>query len=312
MVSQNAQSLSHRQYSVQHIAQLLGLQPATLRSWERRYGIPQPARSSNGYRVYTDADLRLLRRLKARLDAGVRIGLAVEEIRSLLPGDAGGTSPDQVAPDPHRLRAQLIEAIGRLDEGEADLALDLALAHHPLEFVLSEILEPTLRWVGEAWARGRLPVAAEHLASAVVTRRLIVQFSASPEPWRGELVLAVGAPADQHSLGLLCLSLALRERGWDVRYLGSGLPFEEIEYAADTLSPGLVAFSATLPLDLSAQEGLVTLARHLSQQGIGAVLGGQAFRSAGSIPGATILHGPLHELLNRVDAVLEGGLHARG
>ena len=45
-------------------AELLGVSPNTLRSWERRFGYPEPRRSAGGHRQYE------LGELEARLTAG--------------------------------------------------------------------------------------------------------------------------------------------------------------------------------------------------------------------------------------------------
>ena len=40
-----------------------GVSGHVLRAWERRYGLLQPVRSEGGFRLYTDADERRIRRL---------------------------------------------------------------------------------------------------------------------------------------------------------------------------------------------------------------------------------------------------------
>ena len=43
-------------------AELLGVSPNTLRSWERRFGYPTPRRTAGGHRQYDLAELEALRR----------------------------------------------------------------------------------------------------------------------------------------------------------------------------------------------------------------------------------------------------------
>ena len=43
-------------------AELLGVSPNTLRSWERRFGYPEPRRTAGGHRQYDLAELEALRR----------------------------------------------------------------------------------------------------------------------------------------------------------------------------------------------------------------------------------------------------------
>ena len=37
-----------------------GLSPATLRAWERRYGLVKPERSLGGHRLYSEHDIEVL------------------------------------------------------------------------------------------------------------------------------------------------------------------------------------------------------------------------------------------------------------
>jgi len=48
-------------YNIKAVAQLLGILPVTLRAWERRYGMPSPSRGQQGYRLYSEYDVRILR-----------------------------------------------------------------------------------------------------------------------------------------------------------------------------------------------------------------------------------------------------------
>ena len=65
-------------YNIKAVSRLVGLLPVTLRAWERRYGLPLPGRGGQGYRLYSEHDVRTLRWLKAQIENGLSIGRAVE------------------------------------------------------------------------------------------------------------------------------------------------------------------------------------------------------------------------------------------
>lgn len=65
-------------YRIKTVAELVGVPRPTLVAWERRFGILEPARTEAGYRVYSEEDLRVLMRIRALLDSGLRISEAVE------------------------------------------------------------------------------------------------------------------------------------------------------------------------------------------------------------------------------------------
>ena len=73
-------------YSIGVVARLLGTSPATIRTWEDRYGVVSPQRSSGGRRLYSRDEVERLRFVKMKIDEGIQ------------PADA------------HRLLAERIEA----------------------------------------------------------------------------------------------------------------------------------------------------------------------------------------------------------
>jgi DNA-binding transcriptional MerR regulator len=57
-------------YSIGAVAEMLGSTPATLRSWEERYGVVTPERTEGGRRLYSRDDLEQLRFVKDKVDQG--------------------------------------------------------------------------------------------------------------------------------------------------------------------------------------------------------------------------------------------------
>ena len=64
-------------YTIKTVVQQTGITPATLRAWERRYGVLSPGRSDGGYRLYSERDIATLHWLKHQVEAGVAISRAV-------------------------------------------------------------------------------------------------------------------------------------------------------------------------------------------------------------------------------------------
>ena len=66
-------------YVISVAAELAGMHPQTLRIYERR-GLVSPARTEGGNRRYSDADIKLLRRISELTD----LGLNLEGIRRVM------------------------------------------------------------------------------------------------------------------------------------------------------------------------------------------------------------------------------------
>ena len=121
--------------------------------------------------------------------------------------------------------------------------------------VLTTVLTPALRDIGETWAAGNLSIAEEHRASAVAMRlvaRLGPRFG-SPGRRRGTILLGSTA-ADRHSLPTAILGDLLRGARFDVIDLGADTPARSFVEAATT-ADRLVAVAVSV----TAAEALVNV-----------------------------------------------------
>src|SRR5665648_516568 len=95
-------------YNIKAVSGMLDLLPVTLRAWERRYGLPNPQRGDQGYRLYSEYDVRTLRWLKHQSDSGMSIGQAVKFLNELRDQ---GNDPAKRIPEETRLDSDLAEPI---------------------------------------------------------------------------------------------------------------------------------------------------------------------------------------------------------
>lgn len=216
-----------------------GVSPELLRAWERRYGLLRPTRSPGGLRLYTSGDLERVRLMRQHL-AG---GLAAAEAAAAALGTVVAEEAAPPALSPAAVRAELAEALDRFDEPRAQALLDRLLAVATVDTLLSEVVLPYLRELGERWARGDASVAQEHFASGVLRGRLL----GIARGWGlgvGPAAVLACLPGEQHDLGLLAFGLALHTRGWRILYLGPDAPIETVEEASRQLQPSLVVLTA--------------------------------------------------------------------
>lgn len=76
-------------YTISEFVEQCGITPATLRAWQRRYGLLQPQRTPGGHRLYNDEDLKQVQRILVWLKKGVSIG----QVKQLLAGSAHNDTP---------------------------------------------------------------------------------------------------------------------------------------------------------------------------------------------------------------------------
>jgi DNA-binding transcriptional MerR regulator len=76
-------------YSIGAVAEMLGCSPATLRSWEERYGVVRAERSESGRRLYSREDVEQLRFLTDTVEQGLSAADAHRLLRERLENRAG-------------------------------------------------------------------------------------------------------------------------------------------------------------------------------------------------------------------------------
>lgn len=236
---------AERSYEIHEVAELTGLTPARLRAWERRYEIVRPRRMPNGYRAYSGDQVALLRAYARLSDGGERIGdLAHEPTQDVLARaerrDLDGTP-----------LAALVDAVKGFDRERLEALVAQQISLRGLRPFAQEIVAPLAQAVGDLWALGKIPIAAEHLASEVVLHALKGGLRAS----RGSGPLAVCAclSGERHEWGLLGTLTLVQEQGWRIHHLGPDLPVEEVVEAAWRLHPQVVALSTTFPDNCDSQ-----------------------------------------------------------
>ena len=175
---------------------------------------------------------------------------AAEAARLSLTEADGGTRDDDDEPLLQRRAQELRRALDDLDEGAAQSALDGVLAEFSTETVLTNLVLPYLRELGERWASGEASVGQEHFASQLIRGRLL-GLARGWDRGAGPRALLACAPGEQHDLGLIALGVALRARGWRITYLGQDTPLETLAESARLLGPLAIVISSVSPDRLS-------------------------------------------------------------
>ena len=240
---------SEARHPIRVVAQRSGLTPATIRAWERRYGAVSPIRSEGGQRLYSDQDVEHLRTLKALTDGGRGISSVADlthaEAGDLLTEDLSVPLPPRPSHGDGSLTGTVDEAYARVrsfDGAGLERELWRALVTHGARAFLSEVAGPLLTAIGVGWREGDITPAHEHLASEVLEQfldRLVDRVRAPGSP---TLVVAT-LPGERHGLGARLASAAAALDSWNVVYLGTDLPVEDVATAVQSLRAEAVAIS---------------------------------------------------------------------
>jgi len=279
-----AASLAER-FPIRTVASLTGVNPITLRAWERRYGLVRPLRTSKGHRLYTHEQVERVRRTLALLERGVRIG----QVRGLLDREASPAAADPRSRPWLAYLERVAAAVARFDQAELERVYDEALSIHSIEQVTQELLLPSLVRLGERWRRLPGAIAEEHFLTSYVRSKLGARLQHRARYATGARFLAACAPGEPHELGLLLFALEAQDLGFQPVVTGADTPFEELLASRARARCEAVVISSTIepaPEVLSRELArLVAAARvPVFVGGASAVRNRAAIVAAGAIP----------------------------
>jgi len=240
-------------YPVKRVSDLTGINPVTLRAWERRYGVLKPERNENRYRLYSDRDLAILRWLINKKNSGVSISTASENLHDMIAqNDWPEVIPFGIAQaktvslvPPQRYASDLFGLLKSHNEVEAARLFEEVISKFDLETLIEKIITPTLISVGEAWFQGEIMISTEHFATAFLLSRLNNLYISLPIVNKGPKILIGGAPSEEHEMGALMMAVLLRNRGYRVEFLGANLHLDDLVDYAQQEKPAMVVLTAS-------------------------------------------------------------------
>ncbi len=205
-------------------ATMLGVSANTLRSWERRYGFPQPRRSAGGHRHYELVEIEALRQSLAETH-NVSSAVALARERGIGPSSG----------------SRLSDAFADFDEQLADRLLEESLALRSIERTIEEVLLPAVAFQADDGGRGAsYQFAWRHAIGWLSALRRL-----APPVTRKEGVLIVDAwvTCDLDTLHGQALEVILRRAGLRTLALTPGIDRNRLGRALKNLDPRAVVLN---------------------------------------------------------------------
>jgi DNA-binding transcriptional MerR regulator/methylmalonyl-CoA mutase cobalamin-binding subunit len=281
-------------HPIKIVAKRTGLTPHVIRVWEKRYATVSPTRSEGNQRLYSDADINRLILLRRVVSAGHSIGTVARLAENQLEGlvqpppepthseataTANSAAISIVSPSVSvagSLAEAAFQATVQMDGAALERVLDEASITLGQIGLLNQIVAPLVHRIGDAWRRGELKVANEHLATAVI--RTFLGRAARPLAMHHSApAILVTTPAGQlHELGAILVAACAAAQGWRVLFLGASLPAEEIVGAVRLGGVRAVALSLVHPEDDPAIPHELARLRRLLPDEVAILAGGRA------------------------------------
>jgi MerR family transcriptional regulator, light-induced transcriptional regulator len=188
---------------------------------------------------------------------------------------------------------ELLEALLKGEKKKSsEIVINLVENNLELEDIYEETIKKAMYKVGELWEYGKISVATEHLASAIVESNLNELYSRSEikESNNKSVVLAC-IEKEFHQIGLKMVADIFEIFGWKTIMLGSNVPANELIDFISEIKPELVALSFSIYFNLNnLEKNLAEINDNFPDLKI--IVGGQAFSKGG------------HELINKYRNVL--------
>ncbi|MGD6815726.1 MerR family transcriptional regulator [Metabacillus sp. 84] len=234
-------------YNIKAVSKMLGIQPGTLRAWERRYQMIAPVRNESGHRLYTEDHVRILKWLINKVNKGFSISQAVHLLEDTgLNVDDGPVEAAQTGDRSAELMDDLLKALLSFDENLAHELMNRAFSLYSIDKVMIDILGQVLSKVGDLWEQGKITTAHEHFATSFLRSRIGMILHTLPVNGLLPKAVAVCGPGEWHEMGLLIFTLFLRRRGFEVIYLGSSIADSDLPVVLDEVHPKFLFMSCTL------------------------------------------------------------------
>ena len=242
-----AENLVGESLTVAAVARRLGVAPATLRTWDRRYGLGPSEHSTGEHRRYNATDLARLTLMRKLVISGVSPAEAAERALSF---SGKSESVAETLSREINVREELVETLIRAARAyDRSFVEELLLAEinsRGITNTWNEVLVPLLIMLGDEWADQGTGIETEHLVSEIIKRLLNENVNQIKNPLNPRPVLLACIGEEMHSLPLYALAAALSERNIQTQFLGARTPIEAISAVVKKSAPPAVFLWAQL------------------------------------------------------------------
>ncbi|MEL7559165.1 MerR family transcriptional regulator [Stutzerimonas chloritidismutans] len=250
-------------FPIREVSRLTGVNPVTLRAWERRYGLIQPTRTESGHRLYSMADIDAVRSIVAWTERGV----AVSKVGSILSRSAAtraAVPPEQqeaVAGEWGEWQAQVQRAVSSFDESRLDQVYGQVFSTYPLPVVFRDVLLPL--WQQLLVRQDEFGQTSEWLFLDNFLRARVLQRLQLARAQAQDRVLLAAVPGQCRELELLVAGLLLSSDEVAASVLAIGQPLDELTLICEKVRPRALVLYSNVPANATLLKQLSKLALSL-------------------------------------------------
>lgn len=234
-------------FPIREVSRLTGVNPVTLRAWERRYGLIQPTRTESGHRLYSQANIEAIRSILAWLERGV----AVSKVGKILQrNEQAQSSPSPVSQELAsgewgEWQQQIRRALSDFDQARLEQLYGQVFSSYPLAVVFQDVLMPL--WQQLKLRQNEFGRSSEWLFfDAFLRARALQRLQLARGTGNVRVVLAA-MPGQCQELELLVCGLLLGAGEVALTVLAQGQPLDELTLVCEKLQPQLLVLFSNHP-----------------------------------------------------------------
>ena len=232
--------------TVAAVARRIGVAPATLRTWARRYGLGPSSHEAGAHRRYCPHDLAKLTLMRRLISAGVAPADAAAQAIS----HEGEVKVEKILKNCEsrdEIVTLIVSAANSLDRILVEEILRKDIAKYGVIDSWQVVMVPVLVIVGDAWAATGTGIEVEHLLSETIIGILRDRSKQLKSPINARPVLIASVGEEIHSLAIHALHAALAEAKVECNFLGARTPLEALASMISRSAPPAVFLWAQLP-----------------------------------------------------------------
>ena len=236
--------------TVAAVARRIGVAPATLRTWDRRYGLGPSRHTSGSHRRYSELDVSRLTLMRKLISTGVAPADAA--LTAIALKEKSGVSKEvrrkvtKAIDSPDILIATLMRAASALDSALVEEIVLTQIKKFGVATCWRDLISPLLIQIGENWEKSNSDIEVEHTLSEVLQRTLRVSQEPLSKPINTRPVLLACTGEELHTLPLHALAAALSEQNIEVHFLGARTPISALSAVVKRSAPPAVFLWATM------------------------------------------------------------------
>ena len=245
-MAKRAHDVVEEKLTVAAVARQIGVAPATLRTWDRRYGLGPSEHNDGEHRRYCPGDVARLMTMRRLIVAGVSPAEAAEQARNF----KGVIKVKKIVKE-FEVREEVVDALYKALQSFDRAFIEETLAHEIAEYGVegawSDVIVPTLFLIGQDWETEQKGIEVEHLFSEILKRTMHNRVVELKKPLNTRPVLLAAVGEELHSLPVYALAAALCDRNIQTYVLGARTPLAALSAMISRCAPPAIFLWAQLP-----------------------------------------------------------------